>query len=88
MSDTSLMTSELEGKSLSELDEMRQRLIGNRNSMDEMTEEELLRFIAICNALKLTSRPASKPAANGGRKRTAKDPEKSLEESFGGTGLI
>lgn len=74
---------DLEGLTLDELDAMRAKLLGGRNDFDELTEDELERFVAINAKMRLTARVASKPAANGGRKAKSSAPEKSLDELLG-----
>lgn len=75
---------ELEGKTLLELDALRVSLLGDRTSFDELSEDDIMKYIAICARMRLAGRTASKPAANGGRKKKEKEPEKDLDELLRG----
>jgi hypothetical protein len=57
---------ELEGKTVAELDAMMQELMKGKSNFDEMSEDDTMRYIAICNRLRVTARTASKPSAAGG----------------------
>lgn len=70
---------DLEGLDLLALDAERARLLGDRTTFDELSEEEIERYIAINARMRLTGRTASKPAANGGTK-SKRGPERSLED--------
>lgn len=74
---------DLEGLDLTQLDLLRSQLMGDRNSFDALNEEELERWLAINAKMRLVGRVASKPAANGGRKRKSSDPELSLDTLLG-----
>ena len=56
----------LEGKSVAELDAMRQELLAGKGSFHEMNEDEVQRYIAIVHMLRTTARTASKPPKAGG----------------------
>jgi hypothetical protein len=47
------------------------RLIRPYSNVSEMTTEELERFSAICDKLRMTARPAGKPAGSGTRRKAA-----------------
>jgi hypothetical protein len=64
-------TDDLEGLDLTALDLLQRQLLGGRNDFDELSEDELTRFLAICNRMRLAGRPASKPAKDGGTKKKA-----------------
>ena len=56
------------------------RLITPYTSVSQMTIDELTRFSAICDKLRLTARPAGKPAGSGTRRPSSKKKAYSEED--------
>jgi hypothetical protein len=64
--------SDLEGKSIDELDLLRQAFLDSTGVADlnEMTDPEIARYIAIVHRIRITKRVASKPPGPGGSAAT------------------